>query len=89
MACARCDFYTPKPSTRSQLLEANENLQKMLTTIPLTDDERAAVDDGQLALEHLIKQLTDMPTPAGVTPQQIGIPPTATLLPLRAITQTH
>jgi hypothetical protein len=58
----------------------------MLTTIPLTDDERAAVEDGQLALEHLIKQLTNMPTPAGATPQQIGIPPTATPLPLRAIT---
>jgi len=86
MACARCDFYTPKPSSRSQLLEAKNNLQKMMTTIPLTDDERAAVDDGQLALEQLIRQLTDIPTPAGATPSKIGIPPTATLLPIRAIT---
>lgn len=49
MACARCDFYTPKDSSKGQLLEAKENLQKMLAGIPLTDDERAAVDEGQAA----------------------------------------
>ncbi|MFF9193572.1 tyrosine-type recombinase/integrase [Streptomyces sp. NPDC014779] len=46
MACAKCDFYTPKDSTKSQILEAKGNLQRMLVTIPLTDDERQAVDDG-------------------------------------------
>jgi len=30
MACARCDFYTPKASTRGQLLEAKDNPQRML-----------------------------------------------------------
>ena len=45
MACARCDFYIPKPSTAAQLLEANTNLTRMLVEIPLTDDERAAVED--------------------------------------------
>jgi hypothetical protein len=54
MACARCDFYTPKDSTKAQLLEAKTNLQRMLATIPLTDDERAAVDDGQAALDGLL-----------------------------------
>jgi hypothetical protein len=49
MACARCDFYTPKASSQGRLLEAKDNLQKMLAGIPLTDDERAAVDDGQAA----------------------------------------
>jgi hypothetical protein len=29
MACARCDFYTPKYSCKAHLLEAKENLQKM------------------------------------------------------------
>lgn len=53
MTCARCDFYTPKASSKGQLLEAEENLQKMLAAIPLTDDERAAVDDGQTALDQL------------------------------------
>ena len=34
MACARCDFYIPKPSTAAQLLEANTNLARMLIEIP-------------------------------------------------------
>ncbi|WP_234390483.1 hypothetical protein [Streptomyces sp. MMG1533] len=34
MACARCDFYAPKDSSRGRLLEAKENLQKMLASIP-------------------------------------------------------
>ena len=46
MACAKCDFYTPKGSSRAQILEAKENLQKMRAMIPLTEDEQAAVDDG-------------------------------------------
>ena len=74
MACARCDFYTPKASTKGQLLEAKDNLQRMLASIPLTDEERAAVDDGQVALDRLLEQLADTPTPAGPTPRQIGIP---------------
>jgi integrase len=82
MACARCDFYTPKKSSKGQLLEAKDNLQKMLASIPLTDDERAAVDDGQTALDQLLERLTDVPTPAGPTPRQIGVPATATLLPI-------
>jgi hypothetical protein len=44
MACARCDFYLPKVSTHAQLLEAKGHLQRMLTTIPLTEPERAAVE---------------------------------------------
>lgn len=68
MVCARCDFYTPKASSKGQLLEAKDNLQKMLAGIPLTDDERAAVDDGQAALDQLLQRLTDVPTPAGPTP---------------------
>ena len=47
MACAKCDFYTPKNSSKAQLLEAKDNLQRMLASLPLTDEERAAVDDGQ------------------------------------------
>ncbi len=87
MACARCDFYTPKGSTKAQLLEAKDNLQRMLTSIPLTDDERAAVDDGHTAVDALLARLVDVPTPAGPTPHQIGIPPTVTLLPIIGVTQ--
>ena len=87
MACAKCDFYTPKNSTKAQLLEAKDNLQRMLAAIPLTDDERAAVDDGQAALDSLLGRLADIPTPAGATPRQIGIPPAPTLLPIIEVRQ--
>lgn len=82
MACARCDFYTPKDSSKGQLLEASGNLQRMLAAIPLTDDERAAVEDGHTAVTALLERLVDVPTPAGPTPRQIGAPATATLLPI-------
>jgi len=62
-----------------------EHLQRMLANIPLTDDERAAVDDGQTTLDRLLQRLVDVPTPAGSTPRQIGVPATATLLPIVAV----
>lgn len=71
MACARCDFYRPKASTQSQLLEAKDNLQRMLAAIPLTEEERAAVEDGKEALDRLLERLADVPTPTGQTPQQL------------------
>jgi integrase len=82
MACAKCDFYTPKDSSRAQLPEARENLQKMRVMIPLTDDEQAAVDDGSAALSRLLGRLADVPTPGGPTPRQIGAPGQVALLPL-------
>lgn len=85
MACARCDFYTPKGSARAQLLEASSSLQRMLAEIPLTDDEQAAVSDDCEALARLLERLTDTPTPAGPTPRQIGVPPTATVLPIISV----
>jgi hypothetical protein len=71
MACARCDFYLPKGSSKGQLLEAKGNLQRMLATIPLTEEERAAVEDGEVALDQLLKRLVDVPTPAGPTPREL------------------
>ena len=87
MACAKCDFYTPKDSSKALLLEAKDNLQRMLAAVPLTDDERAAVDDGQEALDKLLCQLADVPTPAGPTPRQIAVPAAATLLPIVDVRQ--
>ncbi|WP_306193187.1 hypothetical protein [Streptomyces sp. MK5] len=46
------------------------------------DDERAAVDDGQAALDQLLERLTDAPAPAGPTPRRPGTPATASLLPI-------
>ena len=56
---------------RAQLLEANASLQRMLLTIPLTDDERAAVDEGADAVQRLLARPADTPTPAGPTPHEI------------------
>ena len=72
MACPRCDFYVPKGSSRAQLLEAKANLQRMLVEIPLSEEERAAVEDGQAAVERLLERLADVPTPAGPTPRWLG-----------------
>ena len=68
MACAKCDFYTPKGSSKAQILEAKDNLQKMRAMIPLTDDEQAAVDDGNAALDRLLDRLADIPTRPGRRP---------------------
>jgi len=68
MACARCDFHTPKDSSKAQILEARENLQKMCVMIPLTDDEQAAVDDGDAALSRLLDRLADPPRQPGQRP---------------------
>jgi len=87
MTCARCDFYIPKDSTKAQLLEARGNLQKMVTAIPLTDDERAAVDDGQAALDRLLDRLADIPAPAGPTPRQLDLPQPVRLLPIVEVRQ--
>jgi integrase len=89
MACAKCDFYTPKGSSRAQILEARENLQKMRAMIPLTDDEQAAVDDGDAALDRLLDRLADTPTPAGPTPRQLDPPARATSLPIIDVRQAR
>ncbi len=71
MACAKCSFYAPKESTQAQLLEAKTNLERMMQEIPLREEERAAVEDGLVAVEKLCARLLDVPTPAGLTPREI------------------
>ena len=87
MACAKCDFYTSKDSSKAQLLEAKENLQKMRAMIPLTEDEQAAVDAGSAALDRLLDRLADIPTPAGPTSRQLDLPASATILPIVDVRQ--
>src|SRR6266542_4267986 len=81
MACARCDCYVPKGSSKAQLLEAKSNLQRMLVQIPLTDGERAAVEQGAAAVEQLLERLADTPTPAGPTPREMS----ASFIPLEKV----
>lgn len=64
MACARCDFYVPKDSTRGQWLETRDGLLKMLQEVPLSDEERAAVDGDVEALNRLLERLKEVPPPS-------------------------
>lgn len=87
MACARCDFQTPNASSSAQPLEAKGGLQRMLVGVPLTDDEHAAVDTDQAALDRRIQRLADIATPAGPTPNQLRAVP-GRQLPLTVIPPT-
>jgi integrase len=71
MACARCDFYIPKPSGKAQMLEAKTDVDRRLALIPLTDGERAAIEQDRQALDRLLEGLADTPTPAGPTPREL------------------
>ena len=71
MACAKCDFYLPKSSSRAQMLESKNNLLRLKQEIALTEDEVAAVDEGVELMDKLIEKLADTPTPAGPTPREI------------------
>jgi hypothetical protein len=64
MVCARCDFYLPKGSSQAQVVEAKANLLRMVQSIALSDDERAAVDGDLKALERLEAKLATIPLPS-------------------------
>jgi integrase len=68
LACARCSFYLPKGSMQAHLLEGQANLRRMLQEIPLRDEERAAVEEGVMAHQHLLARLAATPTPDGGPP---------------------
>ena len=70
MACARCDFYRPGNPRSPQLLDAKDNILRFLHQIPLTDEERAAVDGDLNAIDRLTLHLADRPTPSGQTPAE-------------------
>ena len=41
----------------------------MLVEIPLTEDERAAVENRGIAVDRLLERLADVPLPSGPTPR--------------------
>jgi hypothetical protein len=59
-------------SSQVQLLQAKTNLFQLRPEIPLNDSELAAVDDEVAAMEKLLEQRADVPTPAGPTPRELG-----------------
>lgn len=71
MACPKCAFYRPKASTESAWQDGKANLLRLRQSIPLREEEIAAIDDGVAAFEQLLARLADVPTPAGATPAQL------------------
>lgn len=71
MACARCPFYRPKESLAEGLLEGQANLLRMLEFVQLTEEEKLLVTEGVDLHQALIERLADVPTPAGLTPQEL------------------
>ncbi len=81
MACARCYFYVPKESDRGLWLQARDSLLKMLQEIPLSEDERAAVDGDVQALDRLLERLKEIPTPSECQKQELPMIPVHTIFP--------
>ena len=71
MACAKCS-YLPEESSRAQMLEAKSNLLHLQHTIPLTEPELAAIDEGVAAYDKLVDSLQDVRTPSGNTPSELA-----------------
>jgi hypothetical protein len=70
MLCARCSCYRPKPAAKDLLVESKANLPRLQQEIPLTDEERAVVDEDLAGCEHLLAQLADVPALDGLTPRE-------------------
>ncbi|HEY4385681.1 MAG TPA: hypothetical protein VGN34_14585 [Ktedonobacteraceae bacterium] len=85
MACAKCDFYEPKLSSKMQLLEANGNLTRMLELVALGEEERKLVEQGMALNQSLRSRLADEPTPAGPTPRELH---SGKRKPLAVLTET-
>ena len=74
---ARTAWPAPAATSTPPRTPARPSCSKPRTTcsgcspsIPLTDDERAAVEDGQAALDKLLARLADVATPSGTTPRE-------------------
>ncbi|WP_328551123.1 MULTISPECIES: hypothetical protein [unclassified Streptomyces] len=73
---------TPKGSSKAQLLEPKEHLQRMLSSSTPPTTSRPPSRTVKAALDHLLERLTNVPTPAGPTPRELGLPAATTLLPI-------
>lgn len=81
MACARCDFYVPRESDRGLWLQTRDGLLRLLQEIPLSDEERAAVDGDVQALSRLLERLSDVPTPSECQRQEQPLIPVSSIFP--------
>lgn len=73
MACVRsAAFICLRARRKYSCSRAKPICFQLRQEIPLSDSELAAVDDGVAAMEKLLEQLADVPTPAGPTPRELG-----------------
>ena len=80
---AHCDFYVPKESDRGLWLQTRDGLLKLLQEIPLSDEERAAVDGDVHALSRLLERLTTVPTPGECQKHEIPMIPASSIFPAK------
>lgn len=85
MACARCDFYVPKESGRGIWLQTRDSLLKLLQEVPLSDEERAAVDGDVQALSRLVERLSAVPTPGECQKRDMPIIPVSSIFPAKRV----
>jgi hypothetical protein len=85
MACARCDFNVPKEGDRGLWLQTRDGLLKMLQEIPLSDEERAAVDGDAPALDRLLERLKEVPTPSECQKRELPVIPVSTIFPAQRL----
>ena len=71
LACAGCIFSLPKASAKAGALAARSSVTRMLEEVPLSPDERTAVEGDAEKLDGMLAKLADVPALDGRTPRQI------------------
>jgi hypothetical protein len=71
LVCAKCSFYLPKAELEPLLRQARERLLRVRQEIPLTEEERAVVEEDLLGYERLLVHLAEVPALDGATPRQL------------------
>jgi hypothetical protein len=71
LVCARCAFYRPKAEMAPSIAQAKGNLVRLREELPLTEEERAVVEEDIAGYEQLLARLADTPALDGATPRQI------------------
>ncbi len=89
MACARCDFYVPKESDRVLWLQTQDGLLKLLQEIPLSEEERTAVDGDVQALSRLLERLSEVPTPSECHRREQPVIPVSSIFPASRVAQVE
>ena len=72
LACAGCAFNVPKVSAKGQALAAKAFLERYLERVPLTDEERLAVNGDLAKFDEMLSKLERVAAPDGQTYDSAG-----------------